>query len=778
MNSTDNLFELGPSPAGWVSSRCLLRDDDAGQRYVFLDDEVVYSYELSDTVMQRFVWVNIYKRNYATYRQISLATGIALRTLKYWVKKERELGANALTTKNGRGRKGIPEKKKNQILRLREERLTYREIARLCGVANGTVWSILKEANQVSSVHPQLSFVVESEEAADVVEVIEVVEVVAAEVDNIDDKPDKAVAIEAVNNVKIESYADEFEAAMALDRSGDRLLARMGKLSDAEPLFAPGEALPFAGLFIAFVILAADPLLKVGLKVIPTFGAAFYGVRTTLMTLISMALLRLKRPEDLRRDNPVALGRILGLDRVQEVKTIRGKISKLSTPERTEEFMRLMAFERSREYHGEVKTVMIDGHVAAYSGKRKVGATWSSRDNRVLNGQTENWVNLPGKCPLFSLETPFNDGLSKSLESALTAARKILKTDELTAIFDRGGFSVELFERLTEDNYGIITYLKGDYEKIDENLFAKTPTTIGDRKYEHAPFEREIELKVYASVDGGVNGKSRRRDTGRTIKMREIRILRPDNGQTAILTNRHVKLNAVKTAEILFSRIGSQENIFKYMRAEFDIDALSCYEFESVDPAVEHPNPDFCALEKEASILRGKRTLLLAELGSELQAVNPEQAPEMLRRFGHTDKAAKLEDINQRLTAIKTAKTVTQVRENAAAAGYERPKPATKRLMNVIKMAAYMIETKLFEKLEPHYKNTKKEGRKLLAAAFRTTGSLKLAHGEIIVTLAPQSSPARTKAINALTAELNKINAKFPGSSRTIRFEPTDIRKK
>jgi len=771
MNSTDNLFELEPSPAGWVSSRCLLRDDDAGQRYVFLDDEVVYSYELSDTVMQRFVWVNIYKRNYATYQQISQATGIALRTLKYWVQKERESGASALMTKNGRGRKSISEQKKNQILRLRKERLTYREIARLCEVANGTVWSILKDANQVSSGHPQLPFAGESEEAADVAEVV------AAEAYSTDDKPEKTVVIETVSDEKIESYADEVEAAMALDRSGDRLLARMGKLSDAEPLFAPGDMLPFAGLFIAFVVLAGDPLLKVGLKVIPTFGAAFYGVRTTLMTLISMALLRMKRPEDLRRDNPVALGRILGLDRVQEVKTIRGKIGKLSTPERTEEFMRQMAFERSREYHGEVKTVMIDGHVAAYSGKRKVGATWSSRDNRVLNGQTENWVNLPGKCPLFSLETPFNDGLSKSLESALTAARKILKTDELTAIFDRGGFSVELFERLTEDNYGIITYLKGDYEKIDENLFAKTPTTIGDRKYEHAPFEREIELKVYASVDGGVNGKSRRRDTGRTIKMREIRILRPDNGQTAILTNRHVKLNAVKTAEILFSRIGSQENIFKYMRSEFDIDALSCYEFESVDPAVEHPNPDFCALEKEASILRGKRTLLLAELGSELQAVNPEQAPEMLRRFGHTDKAAKLEDINQRLTAIKTAKNAIPVRENAAAAGYERPKPATKRLMNVIKMAAYMIETKLFEKLELHYKNTKKEGRKLLAAAFRTTGSLKLAHGEIIITLAPQSSPARTKAINALTAELNKINAKFPGSSRTIRFEPTVIRK-
>ena len=88
------------------------------------------------------------------------------------------------------------------------------------------------------------------------------------------------------------------------------------------------------------------------------------------------------------------------------------------------------------------------------------------------------------------------------------------------------------------------------------------------------------------------------------------------------------------------------------------------------------------------------------------------------------------------------------------------------------------IETKLFERLEPHYKNNKKEGRKLLAATFRTAGSLKLAPGKIIITLEPQSSPARTKAINGLTADLNKMNAKFPGSARVIQFEPTPISEK
>ena len=641
MMHQENLFEEEPLPKGWISARCNIRDDGAGQRYVFIDEVWAYTYDLTDSEMQRFVWVNIYKQHCATYQQISSGTGISLRALKYWVKKEREFGSQGLMTKGGSGRKPISQKKKSQIIRLRKERFTYREIARLCGVCGTTVFNVLQEDATLRTTSPQLVFgsktdtevkvsevdidtevevpevdidtevevpevdadtevevpeadadtevevpevdadtevevpevdadtevevpevdadtevevpEVDAELKVGVLEVTEETDILEPEVEpkiskadnatelsqNIDSDAnvaekrisDKTLATES-SDPKIIAYDDEFEATMAKDRSSDRILARLGKLSDAEPLFAPGHGLPFAGLFITFVLLASDPFLKVGLKVFAPFGAAFYGVRTTLMTLISMAFLRLKRPEDLRRNNPIALGRILGLDRVQEVKTARSKICHLSSPERTEKFMRLMAFERSQEYAGDITTVMVDGHVVAYSGKRKVGSTWSSRDNRVMNGQTENWVNLQGMCPLFSVETPFNEGLTKSLEGALEETKKVLAIDKLTAVFDRGGFSVESFERLTKNNFGIITYRKGNYDNIDENLFDKTPTIIGNKEYEYAPFEREIELKVYESIDRGPNQKPSRRFTGRTIKMREIRVLRSDGGQT------------------------------------------------------------------------------------------------------------------------------------------------------------------------------------------------------------------------------------------------------
>lgn len=46
-----------------------------------------------------------------------------------------------------------------------------------------------------------------------------------------------------------------------------------------------------------------------------SLGPAFFGLRTTLLTLLFMALWRIKRPEALKEHSPTDLGRVLGVDR-------------------------------------------------------------------------------------------------------------------------------------------------------------------------------------------------------------------------------------------------------------------------------------------------------------------------------------------------------------------------------------------------------------------------------------------------------------------------------
>src|ERR1017187_2906155 len=104
------------------------------------------------------------------------------------------------------------------------------------------------------------------------------------------------------------------------DRAADRLLARLGLLQDAPPLFGSASALPRAGVLLAMPALVASGVFDCAQEIYGSLGPSFYGLRTSLLTLLLMALWRIKRPEGLKEYSPTDLGRVLGLDRAPEVK--------------------------------------------------------------------------------------------------------------------------------------------------------------------------------------------------------------------------------------------------------------------------------------------------------------------------------------------------------------------------------------------------------------------------------------------------------------------------
>ncbi len=113
------------------------------------------------------------------------------------------------------------------------------------------------------------------------------------------------------------------------DRRVDRLLAYLGVLEDTAPLFRSGPRVPHAGVLLALPALVASGVFTVPRQVYGSLGPAFYGLRTTLVTLLLMALLRIKRPEGLKEHPPGDLGRVVGLDRAPEEKTLRRKLRRL-----------------------------------------------------------------------------------------------------------------------------------------------------------------------------------------------------------------------------------------------------------------------------------------------------------------------------------------------------------------------------------------------------------------------------------------------------------------
>jgi hypothetical protein len=80
----------------------------------------------------------------------------------------------------------------------------------------------------------------------------------------------------------------------------DRLLAALGKLEDAAPLFARAPSVLRAGVLLAIPSLVACGLLAGAWRIYGTLGPAFYSLRTTLVAYVLLALLRIPRPENLK----------------------------------------------------------------------------------------------------------------------------------------------------------------------------------------------------------------------------------------------------------------------------------------------------------------------------------------------------------------------------------------------------------------------------------------------------------------------------------------------
>ncbi len=130
------------------------------------------------------------------------------------------------------------------------------------------------------------------------------------------------------------------------DRSGDRLLAYLGLLDDAVPLFGSQLKVARAGVLLAIPPLVQSGVFDCAQKIYGSLGPGFYGLRTSLLTLLLMALWRIKRPEDLKEYSPQELGRVLGLDRAPEVKTLRRKLARLAAVGRAAQFGEALARQR------------------------------------------------------------------------------------------------------------------------------------------------------------------------------------------------------------------------------------------------------------------------------------------------------------------------------------------------------------------------------------------------------------------------------------------------
>jgi len=541
-----------------------------------------------------------------------------------------------------------------------------------------------------------------------------------------------------------------------LDRSVERVWARLGLISEASVRFVSGTQLRFVGVLLILPALVALDFFRGIEAVYGRLKNGFYGLRHTVMTLSLMLALRITRAEHLAGVPPAALGRVLGLDRAPEVKTLRRRVSEIAALGKAAQLMRWFGQRLAENDPEALGFLYVDGHVRAYFGQRTISKSYIMQRRLAMPAVNDFWVNDAHGEPLLVITGEVTASLSEHLPAILEQARALLGPDQrATVVFDRGGWSPKLFKHILDAGFDLLTYRKGRCPRYRVKDFS-----------EHG-FDAQGRTHRYQLRDGLVR-------PGAGLQLRCVVRRKACGKQTHIVTSRR-DLAAGEVAYRMFER-WRQENYFKYAGEEFALDALDTYAVEASDPERSVPNPARRPLDKKIRALRQQAKTLEADLGRAIEA-NDESQCASAREFklAHDDLRQQLAEVREQIDkSVKRRRQLPlRVALRETVANGESPVQLAvehKHFMNIVKMAIYRAETGLYRLLEPHYRRNEHEGRALLREAFRSCGSIEVDNDLLRVTLDPLSAPRRTRAIAQLCGELNTLHTRIPGTSLRLRF--------
>ncbi len=429
--------------------------------------------------------VTLRLRKTATQIAIAKAFGHAVATQRRWETRYAEYGSAGLQPKSSSGRPAkLDRGQRAFVQRWFQQGVSNHEMARRLAVRETTIRRALRKAGLRRQTLPEPALPFDDANAtlaasatapapvAGVAPVDEPApvtvvpgEVIAPTATGINADPT------AANNVPAAVFTIDRDPT---DRSGDRALARLGLLQDAAPLFDDHEELPRAGVLLAVPVLQAHGGLEVFTRLYGSLGPAFYGLRTTVLSLVLMALLRIKRPENLKEYSPHNLGQLLGLDRIAEVKTMRRKLTLLAGRGQGRELMNERARLRISQDEDRLAFLYLDGHMREYSGQEALAKAKKAQRAVATTAATDTWLHDADGTPLLVVTSEMNAGLTQVLEAIVADAKEWLPVGQrLTVLFDRGGWSVKLFARLQALGVDLITYRKGKRQALARTHFSE-----------------------------------------------------------------------------------------------------------------------------------------------------------------------------------------------------------------------------------------------------------------------------------------------------------------
>src|SRR2546425_403515 len=490
----------------------------------------------------------------------------------------------------------------------------------------------------------------------------------------------------------------------------------------------------------------------------------FYGIDSIFLLLAFMALARIRSVEQLRYQAPGEWGKVLGLDRIPEVRTLREKIELLCRDlGRAMEWNAQLAKEWMARQDSADLFFYCDGHVRVYHGEQtELPRHYVARERLCLRATADYWVNAMDGQPFLYVNKEVDPGLIATLGNEVIPwlEKTVPKTAEIehrltedprahwfTVVFDREGYSPEFFARLFEKRIAILTYHK--FPRQDW------------------PVEEFTAHRVQLAGGQAVTMKLAERGTQLSNKLwvREIRKLTDSGHQTTLLTT-NFQASIGGLAVSLFAR-WSQENFFRYMREHYGLDRLVEYGTELIPESLEVVNPQWRRLDSQTRSKTGQRYRLSAEFGavalseglSENEVQKYEQRKGQLQeQIQHLD--VEIEDLKQQRKQTAHHVPIKSLPEEER---FTRLRTERKHFIDTIKMIAYRAETSLVSLLREHLARSD-DARTLIRQIFETEADLlpDLNAKTLTVRIHHLTQAAHDQVLEKLCSALNETQTVFP----------------
>ena len=787
----------------------LVEDTDGGR--VFVRGELVMAWQPGDHACRRLAAVQLVRIKGARAFEVAAGFGVDPDTLRRWGQAMDVAGASGLVPAKT-GPKGPSALTPAVVARIRARRTagaSLRAIAAAVGVSTDSV----RRALPATSVQAMDDTMESDTMGSDT----------ARSDTTMDESIDEAVE-ESAREVLGEVARADIDTptlpvmAQPVDRSAERVAARFGLIEHAAPVFTPAGRVPLAGLLLALPALEATGLLACAGRVFGALPNGFYGLHTVLLEAVLRTLAGQPRAEGATRIDPTALGRVLGMDRAPEVKTIRRKLGLLAAAGKTDRLLAAMAAtalarpttgnsdsssdgssDGSAGAAGSVGIVLyVDGHVRAYQGGRKVGKTHLARLRFPAPATLETWVSDAAGDPVLVVMAQPGASLAGELRRLVPQLRAAVGDERRVLVgFDRGGWSPALFRHLDAAGFDVLTWRKGPAPDIDPDLFSDLAyTDETGREHVWRVADTTTTLPVSKPSDATAEGATGHTAEGepQAFAMRQITLAVPvtthakkhatENGtedggglrQIHILTTR----TDLPPAEVIY-RMGSrwrQENYFRYARMHFDLDSHDSYTVADENPDRSVPNPARTHTYQQVLAARARHEQQTAATDAALLAARSPApgTPTLLTNAAHDALTADRRAAESALTAAEAAHEQTPARLplREVNPGQQVLDVQTKLLTHAIRIAAFNTATTLARELRLHtsYARKNDEAHTLIRQVLTCSGDIDPStEGVLTIRLDPLPTRRATTAIKELCEHLTATGTRYPGTNLTLRYE-------